>query len=72
MTAQHEHDYEYQGVATWPSERPRPGSGAHDRHYGDVYYCRLCCATLVRNERVIGNTYEHALDGAVAYERRPI
>jgi hypothetical protein len=66
-----EHAYEYQGVVTWPSADPRPGSGAHDRHYADAYVCTRCLAMRTMRERVMGNTYEKALSGAAQYEARP-
>jgi hypothetical protein len=66
-----EHTYDYQGLVTWPSEDPLPGSGAYARIYADAFFCTRCCAMRLANERQTGNTYMKALDGAVQYERRP-
>ena len=52
-----EHTYEYRGQITWPSPRPRPGSGAHDRYYADHYYCSKCLDDVVKNERVDDTTF---------------
>lgn len=66
-----EHAFEHQGLVTWPGIYPLPGSGAHARNYADAYFCTKCCALRLRNERVMGNTYEKARSGAIEYERKP-
>ena len=66
-----EHAYDYQGLVTWPSEDPLPGSGARARIYADAFFCTRCCALRLMNERQMGSTYTKAIDGAVPYERRP-
>ena len=66
-----EHNFEYQGVATWPDTHPLPGTGARARNYGDVYFCRRCCMTKVTNQRQLGNTYEKVRNGAVEYTEEP-
>lgn len=66
-----EHRFAYQGPVTWPSEHPLPGTGAHARYYGDAYFCERCLTLHVRNERVLGTTYEKVRGEAVEYDRKP-
>lgn len=66
-----DHKFAYQGLVTWPSRDPRPGSGAHDRIYADAYFCERCCGLRLTNEREMGHTYEKAHAGAVEYANKP-
>lgn len=66
-----DHAFAHQGVVTWPSKYPLPGSGAHGRIYADAYFCTRCCALKLTNEREMGSTYEKVRNGAVEYERKP-
>ena len=67
----HTHNFVYQGQATWPSKYTRPGSGARDRFYGDLYYCGECLCRRITNERVLGHTYEPVRFAAVEYSEKP-
>lgn len=40
-----EHDYEYAGVRYCHGYQNRPGSGATNRYYAHVYFCRKCTET---------------------------
>ena len=57
------HKWVYQGIVYGYSDRPRPGSGAHDRIYYDRYYCEHCAETKDANQRVVGNSYENPIAG---------
>lgn len=58
------HDFAFQSTVHWVGER-LPGSDAKDRWYGDRYYCRKCLWTVLRNERVVGNTYGRVIEGTL-------
>lgn len=66
------HQYQHQGEVTWPSQYPRPGSGAHDRYYATAYFCTQCCSLRLTNNRIDGNTYEKVKFNAVEYRTKPI
>lgn len=66
-----EHQHEHQGEVCWPSEHPRPGTGARDLYYATAFYCTKCCAITTTNVRIDGNTYGPVKFGAVRYEKRP-
>lgn len=66
-----DHNFSYRGPVTWPAKNPLPGSGAHARIYADAFFCTKCCESRLTNERLIGNTYEHARFGAIEYPSRP-
>lgn len=59
-----EHKWVFQGVIYW-SGATRPGSGARDRHYGDRFFCEKCLEQKVINDRIEGNDYSKALEGAM-------
>ena len=42
MSEDHTHDFVYQGVQYAHGDFNRPGSGAKQRYYSHVYYCRSC------------------------------
>ena len=65
------HKLVYQALVCWPSKNPRPGSGAHDRWYGEQFFCEQCLTTRVMRARVIGNTYEKILNDAIPLTDAP-
>lgn len=66
-----EHNFTFQGVATWPSDRPLPGSCARVRNYADAYYCTKCLDVRLMRHREFGNTYEKVLPGSTQYAKEP-
>ena len=60
-----DHTYERGGLVYEHDYYPMPGTCAKARHYFDWFFCSKCLANRYTNERVIGNSYEHPVAGAI-------
>jgi hypothetical protein len=63
--ADHEHLWVYQGTVHWKASRPLSGSDAHERIYGDRYFCQKCLEYKIINERILGNNYSPPIAGTL-------
>ena len=60
-----EHDFTYQGLIACNGDNLRPGSGAVNRYYAHVYFCRRCLQKRYENVPGDFNSYEKLENGAV-------
>lgn len=65
MSADCEHRWVFQGVVYWSADCPMPGSSAHERIYGDRFFCERCLEQKTINSRAEGNTYGKPIPGTV-------
>lgn len=60
-----EHKYSYMGTVYWFAYYSNPGTSARDRHLADKFFCEKCLNTILKDERVIGNSYDKPIPGTI-------
>lgn len=66
-----EHHFEYQGEVTWLARESNPGGSARNRYYASAFYCAKCCGMRMRNERIVGTSFDKHEPGSIVFPDKP-